>query len=61
MGFLKVDREAAGLSFRRAADLLGVSVTTIWRIEAGRTKRLSHDLVERMKALYAARAEKSAS
>lgn len=53
MGFSRQARDEAGLSLRKAAEMLGVDVTTIWRIEKGHTKRLNHDLVERMKALYA--------
>lgn len=50
---LKAEREAAGLSQEFVITELGIGISTIWRYENGRTKRMDHSLVERMRKLYA--------
>lgn len=52
---LKQERIAAGIGFDEAAKELGIGISTLWRYEQNKTKRKDHDLIERMRALYASR------
>lgn len=56
---LKKEREAAGLNQEQAVELLGIGLSTIWRYESGKTKRLDYALVNRMRELYASHTQKA--
>lgn len=48
----KKQRELAGIGPREASRLVGVSESTLWRYEEGKTKRLDFNVIERMRVAY---------